>query len=83
MKKFNTHIFLLISFVIITTKLSAFNDHDTTKYNHDTTKIVKVPKHYFNKTIYLDYYTTGSRELDTINTVSKKLSAYQVISPTL
>ena len=71
MKPILKHIFFLISFVIITTKLSAFN-------NHDTTKVVKVPKHYFNKTIYLDYYGTGSRELDTVNTVSKKLGAYQV-----
>ena len=71
MKRPLLHMFILISFVFLNTKLSAFN-------NHDTTKVVKVPKHYFNKTIYLDYYSTGSRELDTINTVSKKMSAYQV-----
>lgn len=62
---------MLISFVLIITKLSAFN-------NSDTTKVVKPPKHYFNKTIYLDYYSTGKRELDTINQVSKLLGSYQL-----
>lgn len=71
MKRLSLHIFLLISFVLIITKLSAFNDTDTTK-------VVKPPKHYFNKTIYLDYYSTGKRDLDTTNTISNKLGAYQV-----
>jgi len=70
-KRFQLHIFLLISFVFLGTKLSAFSDSDTTK-------VVKPPKHYFNKTIYLDYYSTGKRELDTLNTISNKLGSYQV-----
>ncbi len=71
MKRPPLYIILLISFVLIITKLSAFN-------NSDTTKVVKPPKHYFNKTIYLDYYSTGKRELDTINQVSKLLGSYQL-----
>ena len=65
------HIFFLISFVLITTKLSAF-------IAGDSTKKVKPPKHYFNKTLYFDYYSTGKRELDTINQVSKVLGSYQL-----
>jgi hypothetical protein len=61
---------VLISFVLSFTKLLAFNN--------DSTKQVNPPKHYFNKTIYLDYYATGKRELDTINTVSKTLGSYQL-----
>ncbi len=70
MKQLNLHLFLLLSFVLFITKLSAFNN--------DTIKQVKPPKHYFNKTLYTDYYLTGKRSLDTINTVSKKLKSYQV-----
>ncbi|MGZ4049344.1 MAG: hypothetical protein ACXVNN_08270, partial [Bacteroidia bacterium] len=50
-------------------------------FNNDSTKVVKapkVPKHYFNKTIYLDYYSPGRRTLDTVNTVSKKLGSYKI-----
>lgn len=71
MKPIKQHIFFLISFVLITTKLSAFNAADSTKK-------VKPPKHYFNKTLYFDYYSTGKRELDTINQVSKVLGSYQL-----
>jgi hypothetical protein len=66
---FKLHIFILLSFVHFT-KLSAFNT--------DSTKTVKTPKHYFNKTIYTDYYATGKRDLDTVNRISKKLKSYQV-----
>lgn len=72
MKQIKKHIFFLISFVLITTKLSAFNTSDSTK------KIKKVPKHYFNKTLYIDYYSTGKKELDTINQISKFLGTYHV-----
>ncbi len=71
MKRFYRHIFFLISFVFLITKLSAFNESDSTKK-------VKPPKHYFNKTIYFDYYSTGKRDLDTINQVSKLLGSYQL-----
>lgn len=71
MKPSKQHIIFLISFVLITTKLSAFNAVDTTKK-------VKPPKHYFNKTLYFDYYSTGKRDLDTINQVSKVLGSYQL-----
>lgn len=57
---------------MIVTKLSAFIAADSTK------KKVKVPRHYFNKTIYVDYYSTGKRELDTINQISKLLESYQL-----
>jgi len=65
------YLILLISFVLFATKLSAF-------IATDSTKKVKPPKHYFNKTFYLDYYSTGKRDLDTINQVSKLLGSYQV-----
>jgi len=65
------HIIFLISFVLFATKLSAFNTSDSTKK-------VKMPKHYFNKTLYIDYYSTGKKELDTVNQISKLLGAYHV-----
>lgn len=52
------------------TKLSAFSK--------DSVKVVHPPKHYFNQTYFLDYYTTGTRLLDTTNTVSKRLHSYKV-----
>lgn len=71
MRLIKKHILFLISFVLFATKLSAF-------IATDSTKKVKPPKHYFNKTLYFDYYSTGKRELDTINQVSKVLSSYQL-----
>lgn len=71
MRRFIIQNFFLISFVIFFTKLSAFT-------NNDSIRTVKPPKHYFNRTIYLDYYSAGKRTLDTVNTISKKLSSYQV-----
>lgn len=71
MKEFQKHIFFLLGFVFILTKLLAFN-------NNDSIKTVKPPKHYFNKTIFADYYVTGQRKLDTLSTISKKLISYQV-----
>ncbi len=57
------------------TKLSAFNNNNN---NNDTTKTVKPPRHYFNKTIYIDYYLTGKTKLDTTGPVSIKLKSYQI-----
>ncbi len=71
MKTFQINIFLLLSFVFLNTELSAFN-------NNDSTRTVKPPKHYFNKTINADYYVTGRKNLDTTNAVSKRLKSYQV-----
>lgn len=71
MRRIKKHILFLISFVLFATKLSAF-------IATDSTKKVKPPKHYFNKTLYFDYYSTGKRELDTINQVSKVLGSYQL-----
>lgn len=42
-----------------------------------------MPKHYFNKTFYMDFYATGRRDLDTINKVSKHLKSYKVSQSTL
>ncbi len=74
--KANKHMFFLISFVMIVTKLSAF-------IAGDSIKKVKPAKHYFNKTIYFDYYSTGKRELDTVNKISKLLESYQLSQSTL
>lgn len=52
------------------TKLSAFAG--------DSTKVVRPPKHYFSKTIYVDLYSTGTRRLDTINKISKRLKTFQL-----
>ena len=73
MKKLKPYFLITISFVLFCTKLLAF-DSDSTK----TVKPAKLPKHYFNKTIYIDYYSPGKRMLDTINTVSKKLASYKI-----
>lgn len=63
-------IFLCVAgFVIGFTKLSAFPD---------STKTVRPPSHYFNKTMYTDLYTIGKRTLDTVNTISKRLGTYQL-----
>jgi hypothetical protein len=62
-------IFSVISFVFNFTRLSAFSD---------STKIVHLLKHYFNKTIYSDLYSLREKQLDTINTVSKRLKSYQL-----
>ena len=69
--------FIVISFVINTTKLLAFGN-DTTK-----TKTIKLPKHYFYNCIYIDGYTTNKRTLDTVvnrvvNDVSKRLDTYKI-----
>lgn len=71
MKRFQIQFSFILSFVLSFTELSAFN-------NTDSTKTVDPPKHYFNKTIYLDYYSTGKRDLDTINKISKLLGSYQL-----
>lgn len=64
---------LCLSFVFMCTKFSAFN-HDSLK----VTKPLKPAWHYFNTTIYGDYYATGERTLSGKNFVSKKLRTYQV-----
>jgi hypothetical protein len=69
-RKWNYICLMIAGFVFFSTKLLAFSN--------DSLKIVKPPKHYFNKTIYADFYSTGKRTLDTINKVSKKLNTYQV-----
>ncbi|MDP1744301.1 MAG: hypothetical protein Q8L90_01915, partial [Bacteroidota bacterium] len=69
--RFHIQLFFLLSFVFLCTKLSAFN-------KNDSTKTVNPPVHYFNKTIYLDFYSTGKRDLDTINQVSRHLGSYQL-----
>jgi hypothetical protein len=43
----------------------------------DTVKI-QTPKHYFHQTLNTDYYATGERKLDTINTISKRLNSYKI-----
>lgn len=75
-RRFHIQLFFLLSFVFSYTKLSAFNDVDSTK-------TVIPPKHYFNKTIYLDFYSTGKRDLDTINRISKHLGSYQLSQTSL
>lgn len=57
--------------MFIHTKLSAFNSHDSLKVN-------KPPRHYFNSTIYLDGYATGKRTLNQNNLIGQKLKTYQV-----
>jgi 5-formaminoimidazole-4-carboxamide-1-beta-D-ribofuranosyl 5'-monophosphate synthetase len=64
------HLYLILSFVFIGTKLLAFT--------HDSLKVAKPAKHYFKTTIYTDYYSTGKRELNDITFQSKKLKSYQV-----
>ena len=73
-------IFITLSFVTSVAKLSAFNS-DTTVVAKP--KTVKVPRHYFSNSIFLDYYTIGKRDLDTVNLVSKKLHSYQLSQVTL
>lgn len=70
MKRSHLSIFILLSFVLFSTKLSAFYG--------DSLKKPVPPKHYFSKTFYIDYYSTGKRELDTINTISNRLASYQL-----
>ena len=73
MKNIRSYFFISLSFVLLCTKLLAFNG--------DSTKVVKnaeIPKHYFSKTVFLDYYAPGKRQLDTVNTVSKRLNSYMV-----
>ena len=60
----------LLSFVLLSTKLSAFNK--------DSSGVAAPPKHYFTRTIYLDLYSTGKRTLDTGITVSNTLRSYQL-----
>lgn len=59
---------IILSFVFFATKLSAFKD---------SLKTVKVPKHYFHKTFYIDSYSLGKIDLDTLNPIAKKLGTYQ------
>ena len=65
---------VLISFVISVTKLLAF-DNDSTIIK---TKPIKLPKHYFSNTFYVDYYAPNERKFDTLNPVYKKLKSYQI-----
>ncbi len=69
----------LLGFVLHFTKLLAI-DTDSAKFIY---KPVKVPKHYFNKTIYLDFYAPNKRQLDTVNLVSRKLKSYQLSQLTM
>lgn len=63
-------LYLFSSFVLINTKLLAFN--------YDSLKVAKPAKHYFKTTFYLDYYGTGKKELNELTFESKKLKSYQV-----
>jgi hypothetical protein len=38
----------------------------------------KPAKHYFSNTLYVDFYSPATKRLDTINTISKKLSSYKI-----
>ena len=62
--------FVILSFVINTARLFALDSI--------ASKPIKLPKHYFSNTIYLDSYSPGMRTLDTINKVSKKLKTYKI-----
>ncbi|MBC7695803.1 MAG: hypothetical protein H7141_10190 [Burkholderiales bacterium] len=63
-------LYLLMGFVFFNAKLLAFKD--------DSLKLLKPAKHYFKTTVYIDYYSTGQRELSGKNFVSQKLKTYQV-----
>ncbi len=70
---------LVLSFVFNITRLLAFgNDSAVVK-----ARTVKVPKHYFNRTIYVDLYAPNKRILDTVNRVSQQLKSYQMSQFTL
>ena len=62
--------YFFIGFVLLSTKLLAYND--------DSLKLLKPAKHYFKTTIYLDYYGTGERTLSGKTFVSQRLKTYQL-----
>lgn len=65
--------YLLINFVLFSTKFLAFN--------HDSLKVlqsIKPAKHYFKTIFYADFYGTGQRDLSGKTYASKKLKTYQV-----
>jgi len=66
---------LTLCFVIIFTRLLAFDK--------DSTKTIRPPKHYFHSTLYTDIYSTGTRTLDTVNTISRKLKSFQLTQVSL
>jgi hypothetical protein len=63
-------LYLLIGFVLFSTKLLAFKN--------DSLKVKKQAQHYFNTLVYTDFYGTGKRDLSDVNFVGKKLKTYQV-----
>lgn len=67
---FRKNIILVISFVILITRLFAEKS--------DSLKTAKLPKHYFKTTFNVDYYSTGKRDLMQDNFVAQKLKSYQV-----
>jgi hypothetical protein len=71
LKKCGKYIACAFCFVLLSTRLFAL-------YSNDSIKQVKPPKHYFKQVLYVDYYLTGKRNLDTVNMISKQLKSYQV-----
>jgi hypothetical protein len=63
-------IFFILSFVFFNTGLSALPG--------DSTKVAKIPRHYFNTMIYSDLYSLDKKPLDTMNKISKGLNSYQL-----
>ena len=61
---------MVLFFVLIATRSFALPN--------DTTKQIKLPKHYFSKTVYVDYYAPEKRTLDTANAISRKLKTYKI-----
>ena len=66
---------LLICFVLNHTKLFAFDSI--------ASRPIKLPKHYFNTTIYGNFYIPTQRTLDTVNKVSERLKSYKISQLTL
>lgn len=68
-------VIIILSFVLNITKLFAFDSI--------ASRPIRLPKHYFNTTIYGDFYAPNKRILDTVNKVSQRLKSYQMSQLTL
>lgn len=66
---------ILLSFVLMYTGLSAFNN--------DSLKMAKPARHYFKTTVYSDFYGSGNRSLSGKTFVSEKLKTYRANQFTL